>query len=73
MRRVIAYHSWASRQWQGRVSETIAHSRDYRKGANAYAYRQAAIRASMRNFCERSWMFVPDWVSLGEGSTEVDS
>lgn len=73
MRRVIAYHGWASQQWQDRVSESATHSPDYREGANAYAHRQSAIRASMREFCERSWFFVPDWVNLGDSSTEAIS
>ncbi|EIW53788.1 uncharacterized protein TRAVEDRAFT_134057, partial [Trametes versicolor FP-101664 SS1] len=70
MRRVVLYHDWASRQWLERVDANTAQSSDYRDGANAYAYRQSAVRAWMRDFCHHSWRYVPDWVNLGEASLE---
>lgn len=70
MRRVIQYHDWASRQWLERVDQDPSKAADYRDGANAYAYRQAAVRAQMRNHCQRSWQYVGDWVNLVEASSE---
>ncbi|OJT08336.1 hypothetical protein TRAPUB_763 [Trametes pubescens] len=66
MRRVVAYHDWAAQQWRDRVDKLENDNPAYREGANAYALRQTSIRESIRNFCQTSWRYVPDWVALGD-------
>ncbi|KAI0323812.1 hypothetical protein GY45DRAFT_1349685 [Cubamyces sp. BRFM 1775] len=49
MRRVIAYHDWASTTWLRRVRDEGA-SADVLEGMNAYARRQSALRQDMKRF-----------------------
>ncbi|TFK80129.1 hypothetical protein K466DRAFT_504425 [Polyporus arcularius HHB13444] len=65
MRRTVAYHQWAETRWFDLLDNTFPHHPDYREGANAYARRQAAMRSSMRKYCEKSWQYVKMWVCLG--------
>ena len=64
MRRVAAYHRWASDTWLNRIG-SIEGRADYIEGADAYARRQSALRLSMKAFCEHTWRFVQQWVELG--------
>ena len=61
----MAYHEWAAANWVSMIDCIFADQPDYREGANAYARRQASVRLSMRNFCEKSWRYVKEWVCLG--------
>ena len=61
----MAYHEWAAADWVSMIDCTFADQPDYREGANAYARRQASLRLSMRNFCEKSWRHVKEWACLG--------
>lgn len=70
MRRTIAYHGWARDRWYGQLDKRFDDRPDYREGANAYASRQAAIRASLRAFCVKTWEHVRVWVCLGSANEE---
>lgn len=53
MRRVLVYFSWDCARWKQRA---LAASESGHRG---YAYRQAAVRTTMREFCVTKWQAVP--------------
>lgn len=76
MRRVIAYHDSMCEVWTRRLHCRPSLSNSFREGLSAYAHRQAEIRRSMRETCDKMWCFVRQWVDLGmnltDGGKEVD-
>ncbi|KAI1796696.1 hypothetical protein LXA43DRAFT_1057566 [Ganoderma leucocontextum] len=58
MRRVIAFHGWKAEWWEDYVGRNYQEQPEYLEGANAYAYRQAAIRKAMRDHCRHVWRLV---------------
>lgn len=62
--------------WTRRLHRRPSLSSSFREGLSAYAHRQAEIRRSMRETCDRMWCFVRQWVDLGmnltDGGKEVD-
>ncbi|TFK88753.1 hypothetical protein K466DRAFT_488291 [Polyporus arcularius HHB13444] len=71
MRRTMAYHQWAAAHWSSLIDQTFVEQPDYREGANAYARRHAAMRESMRAYCEKSWRYVKMWVCLGTNDDDT--
>ncbi|OBZ77742.1 hypothetical protein A0H81_02190 [Grifola frondosa] len=66
MRRVLEFHSWQAHWWTTMVNRRIFSQSGYLEGANAYAYRQCAIRTAMREKCEHTWRYVAEWLSVGD-------
>lgn len=69
MRRIEAYHDWNSRWWTERAGtwaradgQRMTDESTYSEGASAYAHRQAALRAALRDHCKKTWKHVPEWI-----------
>ncbi|PIL33149.1 hypothetical protein GSI_04599 [Ganoderma sinense ZZ0214-1] len=65
MRRVIMFHMRKAEWWEDQPGRTFLEHPQYVEGANAYAYRQAAIRRAMASGCRRSWGFIASYVAPG--------
>ncbi|KAI0684667.1 hypothetical protein C8T65DRAFT_712959 [Cerioporus squamosus] len=71
MRRVVAYHKWAAKNWESRIGLNFQDRPDYYEGARAYALRQSSIRTRMHQLCSRSWTYASennDSMSLSDTS-----
>ncbi|KAI1784423.1 hypothetical protein LXA43DRAFT_901675 [Ganoderma leucocontextum] len=60
--RVVASFKSRARWWEERIDHNFEDCPDYREGANAYAYRQAWLRRSMRDRCIYLWRSVKRWM-----------
>lgn len=76
MRRVLQFFNWQSKHWQARadaVPAAAAADSDSAEGLVAYARRQADLRWSMRELCQRSWQDVPIYMNLGMETLESET
>ncbi|KAI1784138.1 hypothetical protein LXA43DRAFT_1067045 [Ganoderma leucocontextum] len=71
MRRVIAFHGRKAEWWEDYVGRNYQEQPEYLEGANAYAYRQAAIRKAMGEHCRDAWRLV--FVDVALGDTECSA
>lgn len=55
MRRILQFHDWHATWWERQIGHNPLHTKEILQGASAYAYRQAALRRTMREQCITMW------------------
>ncbi|KAK0490084.1 hypothetical protein EDD18DRAFT_1465849 [Armillaria luteobubalina] len=69
MDRVSQFFKWEAQRWTLRAEEAIPGTAG---GPRAYALRQAALREDMHSHCVQTWLYMDQWIELGQVPPEDD-
>ncbi|KAK0499302.1 hypothetical protein EDD18DRAFT_1102675 [Armillaria luteobubalina] len=69
MDRVSRFFKWEAQRWTLRAEEAIPGTAG---GPRPYALHQAALREDMHSHCVQTWLYVDQWIELGQVPPEDD-